>query len=173
MRRILLSTLLVCLLGGCSAAQKVCPIIPGLCTPTPTASPPPMTPTPTTKPGACCGDCNGDQVIQPSEVSKAVAIKAGSQPLTLCPVADCDGDTLVTDADLSVISRNVLEGCGCCGDCDGDGAVKASEVGKANAIANGTQPLSLCPAADCNHDGTVRQSEVDVVTKHNLNGCPR
>lgn len=64
------------------------------------------TPTP-----VCCGDCNGDSQVRNNELTLAIDINNGSQPIAACPPANCDGLDGVSDNDLSIIAGNFTNGC--------------------------------------------------------------
>ncbi len=59
----------------------------------------------------CGGDCNRDGVVLTNEITKAVLILAGIEPITSCTAADInsDGQVLGNEITLSVI--NLGEGC--------------------------------------------------------------
>jgi len=78
-------------------------VTPGGPTATATATPAPIP--------ACCGDCDGDGTVSPSEVQTCTAILAGSRDLSVCPACDCDADGEVLVSDLTRIALNRANGC--------------------------------------------------------------
>lgn len=60
----------------------------------------------------------------------------------------------------------------CCGDCNGDRVVKASEIGRAERIKDGSHTIDFCRAADClTQDGKVDGAEVELAKVNSLTGC--
>jgi hypothetical protein len=67
---------------------------------------PVATPTPSTGTAdPCAGDCDRDGQVLGNEITRAVLIMAGDEPLADCPTADADGDgaVWVTDVTRAVI----------------------------------------------------------------------
>ena len=62
--------------------------------------------------------------------------------------------------------------CQCAGDCDGDGIVTTAELSIVTDIINGARPLSACPAADANGDTHVRSNEYTIAANNHTLGCP-
>src|SRR5690554_2294778 len=60
----------------------------------------------------------------------------------------------------------------CAGDCDGDGIVTVAElIEAASIVLDGRSPES-CPAADADQSGTVDVNELVLAVTRALNGCP-
>lgn len=68
------------------------------------------TPTPAQQPAPpCAGDCDRDGEVLGNEITRAVLIMAGDNPLADCPAADADGDgeVWVTDVTRAVINMGL------------------------------------------------------------------
>ncbi len=60
----------------------------------------------------------------------------------------------------------------CTGDCNGDGAVRVSELVRGVNIALGSQPVDACPSFDLNGNGLVAVNELVSAVNAALRGCP-
>jgi hypothetical protein len=79
-------------------------------TPTPTATHDPgSTATPTLPPGACAGDCNGDDAVTVNELVTAVTMALGNA--AACAAVDGDGDGTVSISELVRAIGALLNGC--------------------------------------------------------------
>lgn len=99
------------------------------------------------------GDAPGNVVVvDPVTAEVLSSIEVGHQP---------DG----------VAVGDVPGGCGCVGDCDGDGTVTISEILTMARIALGGAPVSACERGDANGDRRINVNEVLTAVNHALDGC--
>ncbi len=59
----------------------------------------------------CGGDCNGDTSTSISEALGCNQIAAGNRDLSTCTACDCDGDLVVSSAEVSRAVSNAMQGC--------------------------------------------------------------
>lgn len=59
----------------------------------------------------CVGDCNEDGLVIVNELLIAVRIALEEMELSLCPIADADGDEAVRIPDLITAIGHALNGC--------------------------------------------------------------
>ena len=59
----------------------------------------------------CPGDCDGDRVVEPSDLRTAVRIGLEGQLLATCPSLDRNGDGKVTVEEIVAAVRRALDGC--------------------------------------------------------------
>jgi len=60
---------------------------------------------------ACVGDCNGDGMVSISEILTGVNIALGSEPLSICPSFDTDGNGTLDIQELLAAVRSAVDGC--------------------------------------------------------------
>ncbi len=61
---------------------------------------------------SCCGACANPGIVTVDDYNLCVSILNGAQPLSACPVCDCDGTGDVSIADINRIVQNLNFGCG-------------------------------------------------------------
>jgi len=61
--------------------------------------------------GVCCGDCDGNLVVDTTERDTCIDILGGGQPLSNCPACDCNGDSEVDVTDLTLVAISYGRGC--------------------------------------------------------------
>lgn len=88
--------------------------LPGMATPTPTATASPTDPlaTATPQPESCSGDCDKDGAVTVDEIVRAVNIALGTVEPETCVAADRGGDGAVTVDELVAAVARALTGCG-------------------------------------------------------------
>jgi len=142
------------------------------------------TPTPTAASGDCCSErpdqrgceqascqtciCSTDSYCCLEEWDEFCAGTAFDRCANLCA---CASGTPPTPTSTPTRSITPTPAPGCEGDCNGNGEVTVDELVRGVGIAQGSAPLSSCPAIDADGDGEVTVTDLVRAVGRALGGC--